>query len=342
MKNKSVIALAIASALAASGAAQAETVLYGSARAAIEWEDSDTLVGAEDFFDQDTLDDIGDGTWDLKSGGSRLGVRGAEDLGNGLSAIYQFEFGVNTTDATDGSNNFESARPKLVGLKHASAGTLSFGTQWTPYYNVAGISDVFNGSGSFRQYQGPFRKNNSMVYSSPDLYGFRFEGMLRADGGRLEDGLDEYNVGLRYQNGPVFIGGAYIDDDANNTDQWAAAAGFNWQGFAASVTYEDGDNQIAAGTPVDSKALIVTGGYTFGNNAIRAHYAFADPDDVGGVELEETDFWAVGFQHNFSKRTRVWVEYFGQNTDTKEANNITDALEDRDSDIVSIGMRHDF
>jgi predicted porin len=40
--------------------------------------------------------------WDVFDNGSRLGVRGEEDLGGGLSAIYQYEFGV---DVTEGGNS---------------------------------------------------------------------------------------------------------------------------------------------------------------------------------------------------------------------------------------------
>jgi predicted porin len=70
--------------------------------------------------------------WDVFNNSSRLGVRGEEDLGGGLSAIYQYEFGV---DVTEGGN-FNSNRPKWVGLKGSSWGAVTLGTQWTPYYNV--------------------------------------------------------------------------------------------------------------------------------------------------------------------------------------------------------------
>jgi predicted porin len=49
---------------------------------------------------------------------SRLGVRGEEVIGGGLSAIYQYEFGVDVTEGGNLNNN----RPKWVGLKGTSLG----------------------------------------------------------------------------------------------------------------------------------------------------------------------------------------------------------------------------
>ena len=157
---------------------------------------------------------------------------------------------------------------------------------------------------------------------------------MRANGEQLKDGLDEWQAAVRYKNGPIFLGGAYFEDESNNTDQFALSGGLSYGGWAASAAYEDGDN-ISNG--VDVQSFIVAGSYSFGNNILRAHYAFSDPDD-----FEETDFWAVGFQHNLSKRTRVWLEYFGQNSDTKEVDDFVNAIENRDKDVVSIGVRHDF
>jgi predicted porin len=92
--KKSTLALAVAAALATS-AAVADTTLYGSARVSIDYEDIDN----------------GTSTWDVRNNSSRLGVRGEEDLGGGLSAIYQYEFGV---DMTEGGN-FESNVPSGSG-----------------------------------------------------------------------------------------------------------------------------------------------------------------------------------------------------------------------------------
>ena len=46
--------------------------------------------------------------------------------------------------------------------------------------------------------------------------------------------------------------------------------------------------------------------------------------------------FVAGWQYNFSKRSRLWLEYFGRR-DTNPGNTPFG-----DRDLVSIGMRHDF
>ena len=146
--KKSALALAVAAAVGASGVATADTILYGSARPSVDWQNFDGAlldIGSNAPL-TNNYGDLSDGMWDVHDNSSRLGVRGSEDLGGGLSAIYQFEFGV---DMTDGGN-FVSNRPKWVGLKGDSWGSVTAGTQWTAYYNVLGATDQFNSNRIFR------------------------------------------------------------------------------------------------------------------------------------------------------------------------------------------------
>jgi predicted porin len=332
-------------------------------------------------------------------------VRGEEDLGGGLSAIYQYEFGV---DMTEGGN-FNSNRPKWVGLKGASWGSVTAGTQWTPYYNVMGVADIFNSSANTfiqRSYLGAtygLRMDNSVVYTSPNWSGFGFQAMLVMNGDvsandptapshlikcngdnrlpcNLSDSIDMYQLNATYKNGPFFAGVAYMALDGpsfgsffNNPanfpsvadvnagdsrggvqftapnwdgDQWGLAVGYNAGAFAASLNFEDGDvNPLYFG---DTQNIYLTGSYTFGNNVIRGAYGFMSPDkgnvplfasrgnnlvEVGTVKQEDINNWILGYQYNFSKRTRVWVEYIGSDVDS-------DLIGEQQA--VSIGTRHDF
>ena len=62
---------------------------------------------------------------------SRLGFKGTEDLGNGLSAIFQLETGVKIDDGALDSANTIFNRQAYVGLKSKDAGTLTLGRQYT-------------------------------------------------------------------------------------------------------------------------------------------------------------------------------------------------------------------
>ena len=66
--NKIALSLAIAAALVAPFAAQADTILYGEARLSVDYID-DHVQGLDSY-------------WDVVDDGSKLGVRGTEDLGS--------------------------------------------------------------------------------------------------------------------------------------------------------------------------------------------------------------------------------------------------------------------
>jgi len=390
--KKSALALAVAAALVGS-VAYADTTLYGSARVSVDYNDVDDfksphpnlksyLTGGEDY-------------WDVWNNASRLGVRGEEDLGGGLAAIYQYEFGV---DVTEGGNFVDkSYRPKWAGLK-GGFGAITLGTQWTPYYNVIGVGDIFNSSKSFNRdaYLGSdygLRMDNSIIYTTPNLSGFSAQAMLVVNGTcppndpknstqlcrsidannvlpeNLSDNVDMWDIGLTYKNGPFFVGATYmalegpsfkpltITNPANNRkqpswtgdanpegDQWGLAVGYNSGPFAVSLSYEDGDvNRLF---PDDTQNYYLTGQYTFGPHVIRAAYGFADPDGNDFFLLEGTgdnkksvkykvddiNTYLFGYQYNFSKRTRLWAEYLGRNSDSFWG----------DANIFSIGTRVDF
>lgn len=389
--KKSTLALAVAAALTGFGSvAVADTTLYGSARVSVDFTDLDSTYTTDR---QGNLVRVvpGFSTWDVVNNSSRLGVRGEEDLGGGLSAIYQYEFGV---DMTEGGN-FNSNRPKWVGLKGASWGSVTAGTQWTPYYNVMGIADIFNSSANTfiqRSYLGAtygLRMDNSLVYTSPNWSGFGFQAMLVMNGDasandpttpdelvtcnsgnklpcNMSDSIDMYQLNATYKNGPFFAGLAYMAldgqgfggffnaDDFNGIkytaptwdgDQWGLALGYNSGPFAVSLNYEDGDvNPLYFG---DTQNIYLTGSYTFGNNIIRGAYGFMSPDKSNvptfrngrqlpsnfDVEQDDINNWILGYQYNFSKRTRVWVEYIGSDVDSDLVG---------EAQAVSIGTRHDF
>ncbi len=299
--KKSTLALAVAAALATS-AAVADTTLYGSARVSLDYVD------------------IKDGAsnWDVWNNSSRLGVRGNEDLGGGLSAIYQYEFGV---DLTEGGN-FESNRPKWVGLKGDSWGSVTVGTQWSSYYNVAGVADIFNSSRSFAAATGYLggpgaggpvrtptiafgqRLDNTIIYMSPNFSGFSAEATLVVNGSGgarvpdTSDGVDLWQIAGKYVNGPFYAGGAYMqlqnsgdvffsDDDFRG---WTLVGAYQPGPFSIGLLYEQGDlNPISLSTlnpgfvrldtdTEDTWNVMLFGSYTFGNNIIRAAYSYMEPD----------------------------------------------------------------
>ncbi|MFO7640381.1 MAG: porin [Candidatus Competibacteraceae bacterium] len=353
--KKSTLALAVAAALATS-VAVADTTLYGSARVSIDYESLDN----------------GPDTWDVRNNSSRLGVRGEEDLGGGLSAIYQYEFGV---DMTEGGN-FESNRPKWLGLKGDSWGSVTLGTQWTSYYNVAGVADIFNSNRSFATNTGYLggqwgqRSDNTIIYMSPNFSGFSAEATLVMNGtssaGRVpdtSDGVDLWQIAGKYKNGPFYAGGAWMQ--LNNSDidelsgddlrQWMLVGAYQPGPFTVGLLYEQGDLNTVSTSPLtaglvpldfdDTMNIMLFGSYNFGPHSIRAAYSWMEPDgsyfDVArdrNRSYSEIQNLLLGYQFNLSKRTRLWAEYLGRWDDNEGVlSNVPS-----DQNVLSLGMRHDF
>jgi len=367
--KKSTLALAVAAALTGFGTvAQADTTLYGSARVSVDYVDVDKPEGPF----SDSID-----SWDVRNNSSRLGVRGLEDLGGGLSAIYQYEFGV---DVTEGTSGFEANRPKWVGLK-GGFGSVTAGTQWSTYYNVTGVADIFNSNRSFATDTGYLggewgsRLDNSLLYTSPNMSGFTAQAMLVMNSTNTRvpntsDSVDLWQLGFNYSNGPIYAGAAYSQlsnsDEAtfegDDLAQWALVGAYKPGPFSIGVLYEQGDlNTISLGTatPIDAFpltdiddtwSLYVFGSYTFGNNEIKAAYGYMEPDgsyilDVVGARSQsysEIQNLLLSYQYNLSKRTRVWVEYLGRKDDNDGVISFNGKSVQGDQNVISIGTRHDF
>ena len=193
MKNgKTLVAAAVAAMLAvpASHAAiddagmqytSAAEGFYGSLRMDFKTSDSST-PGAAD------TDSAG-----LDVSASRLGVRGTVDLGGGMSAGYNYEFGVN------GNNGAAIGNTRLhnVGLS-GGFGSVLVGTQWALDYNyVWGKTDVMNVNSGWFTYNANRRgrQSNAITYTSPDFNGFNFGLSAALSSGALEIGSSTLYVG---------------------------------------------------------------------------------------------------------------------------------------------------
>ena len=141
--NKKLLVAALGVAFAAPVFADASNVtLYGRVHQAIEHNTAD--AGSTS---------AGNGT-NIADYSSRLGVRGVEDLGGGLNAIFAYEFGVDTDAVNTGATNM-STRHAYLGVK-SGFGTVVVGSQdggndsQAPLYNQASAY-VLNGNNNAGQ-----------------------------------------------------------------------------------------------------------------------------------------------------------------------------------------------
>ncbi|MCP4282591.1 MAG: porin [Alteromonas sp.] len=343
---KKLTTLAVAAALVAPMSAMADTTIYGLI-------DNAVTNGDNSSSSNDSSMDVRQG-----NGTSRFGVKGSEDLGNGLKAIFQYEWATVTAEGGLGSTATGFAnRLGYVGLA-GSFGKITVGRQWNPYYFAVGKTDIMNGpTAGYRQNLNHYRTGNGLGYATPNFNGFSAAITLAMDadttgyGGDIEDGVDQVSLNVRYDNGPLAIGLGYRQTEGtgavttsttltttgaatfpfsataaavDDSDTWGLGAKYNFGNFAVMAHYEDQDNGMAA--DVDSWGL--GGEAYFGNNTVKVLYTTKDTS--GGADV---DAWAIGLQHSFSKRTRVYVEYSDFDADTTS---------DADMDEFAIGLRHDF
>ena len=114
------------------------------------------------------------------SSGSRFGLRGTEDLGDGLSAVFTLESGFNSGNGQSGQSSRLFGRQATVGLKSDSWGLLEFGRQTNIASKYLAAIEPFAGSygqanvGVAFSAANTVRYDNMVQYSTPSFSGFQF------------------------------------------------------------------------------------------------------------------------------------------------------------------------
>jgi GBP family porin len=198
-----------------------------------------TLYGVIDAGVNYISNDVGHSNVTLSSGviqGSRWGFKGVEDLGGGLSAIFQLENGFNVTNGTLLQSGRMFGRQAWVGLGSKTFGTVTLGRQYDsmveyiqpltgiPYTGLAHPLDNDNLSNGFRV-------NNALKYSSPEFSGFKFGGLYgfsnnpgSSTGPSGFSNNRAWSVGGSYSGGPAVLAAAYTHlNFPNSTDNGGAS-----------------------------------------------------------------------------------------------------------------------
>lgn len=141
--------------------------------------------------------------------GSRIGFKGTEELGNGLSAGFVVEGGVSIDTGASGQGGLTFGRQSYVSLS-SPLGSLSAGRQYSPYFKaLLNIADPF-GDGLAGQAANLMvanrRMDNSVVYASPKLAGWSADvaysaGEVAGDSTRKR----ALSGAVNYANGPLSL-----------------------------------------------------------------------------------------------------------------------------------------
>ncbi|VWC47285.1 porin [Burkholderia lata] len=207
-------------------------------------------------------------------GGSRWGVKGSEDLGGGLSAVFTLENGFNLNNGTLGQGGAEFGRQAFVGLS-TSFGTVTFGRQYdseadfvAPYTPnmIVGISGALpgdvDGLGHTR------RANNAIKYVSRSYNGLTFGGMYSLGGSAGDFTASQvWALGANYTTGAFSFGlGYYNGRDPNlasfgNNPNAGPATTNNMGSFGSASSAQS--NPIYAGYASAHTFEIYSGGASY-------------------------------------------------------------------------------
>jgi predicted porin len=331
--KKSLLALAVLGAFTGAASAQSSVTIYGIADVGISRSDTS----------------ITDPVWGVSSGqqsGSRLGFRGTEDLGGGMSAIFTLENGYNIDAGTLAQSTTTTqrlfGRQAWVGLK-SGIGTIKLGRQYTPMHNAHVIVDPFGtnlagniqgGAGAPLFNAGGIRMDNTINYSHSAA---GLSGEIAYAFGETTSFSAGSQVGLNlsYANGPVnavvafdrtkpaagpletvLVGGTF---DLRVAKAHLAVANNKSESPTGADTGKSRDYMLGVSAPVTTAGTVLA--------------SYIRHDDRFGAAPVDMDQYAIGYSHALSKRTNLYTSFGKLNRKPAGAT---------DSTLFNAGVRHVF
>nr|WP_132456577.1 porin [Paraburkholderia sp. BL8N3] len=204
--------------------AQSAVTLYGIIDAGIAYTNNVSKSGTSGSLVQATSGEIN---------GSRFGLRGAEDLGGGLKAIFVLENGFSVQSGKLAQNNREFGRQAFVGISSNLYGTITLGRQYDSLVDfvapLSGTAGTFGDTGFAHPFDNDnlnhsVRMNNSVKYTSNNYAGFK-AGALYAFSNNTDFAMNRaYSVGASYNYGPLNVAAGYLQINGSNSTANTAGA----------------------------------------------------------------------------------------------------------------------
>ena len=297
---------------------------------------------------------------------SRLGFRGTEDLGGGMSASFWLEAGMANDNGSGAATNVNN---QSTGTSAASAGTqgltfnrrstVSLGGGWgevrlgrdyTPQFWNLTVFDPFgtNGVGTTQTLNsslgGPvaIRASNSIGYFLPGNLG-GFYGQLQHYRGENNNNVANDGTGtamrVGYANGPANAALAYSTTKYATGDIKSTNLGGQWDfGVAKLMGHYVRDRVSGSAT---GKGGLIGALVPVGPGEIRLAYSTYKNNLAG---TPKTNKIALGYVHNLSKRTAVYTTYarVKNSGGAAQALNGSGNAANQNSTGYDFGIRHSF
>lgn len=361
--KKSLVALAALAAFAGAASAQSSVTLYGIIDLGLVKQNNGDIGNPVARGTNLPAALQADATWSALGGvgmdneelnvnqatKSRIGFRGVEDLGGGLTAKFDIE---HRFRPDTGSNNQPLGTDTfwdkaIVGLA-GGFGEVTLGRDYMPAFYPQylldpwlnqGIAELGGTSYAFAGYVPVHsaRYNNGVFYKTPNMSGFT--AMVGASMSEV-DGVDNrYGINVMYTAGPLFLAATYDQAEAANgeTNSYMMVGGAYDFGFVKPrVSYAQ--SKINTGNAllgeIEPTSLIVAATFPIGTNLIKVGYTQMEWDnEIAAADLEEVKQrkFSLGYELNLSKRTAIYTDITSGKT--KDRDTVTG---------IDVGVRHLF
>lgn len=166
--------------------------------------------------------------------GSRWGLKGTEDLGGGMKALFQLESGFRASDGKSAQGGILFGRQAYVGLSGDQWGAVTIGRQYDSVIDYLAPTTVAGNWGGYAfghpydndNFVYSFRTNNTVKYTSPTLGGFQFGGTYSFSDNTNFALNRQYSAGAQYTNGGLLVSAAFLQaDNPSATSNGAISAG---------------------------------------------------------------------------------------------------------------------
>ncbi|MBI5006257.1 MAG: porin [Nitrosomonadales bacterium] len=308
--QKKLIALAIAAAFSAPAFAEnANVTFYGKAFMTL-----DQMSSSNPAVVSQTR---------VNTNASRFGLKGSEDLGGGLTAVYQFEVQMDA-DGSGGNGLGNGTRNSGAGVG-GEFGQVMFGNWDTPFKVVHNKIELFDNTTSWsstnvigrsagKNYNS--RLKNMVQYTSPKIADAVTVAVLYApdEAKTATTNKTDLAMSAAYDLDGIYVAAAYESRPDQTTTGKSDSAmrvvgAFEIDAFTVGAMYESLKTNTSATVNVTGKNMEVVGKFKSGPSVIAVNYAKAGSTSVAPVVANDVTQATLKYSYNFSKRTELFAAY---------------------------------
>ena len=295
--KKTLLAMGVLGAFSSLAFAASNVTLYGVIEEGVLVEKAkhqDTTVQLRSGFDQ----------------GSRWGIKGVEELGNGYSVGFILEQGFNADDGTVASGTSGFTREAFMyvtggfgKLGAGRTGSLSSGAQSNTILSGWALGTGFGLSSWTSAIGTSFsRLNNTIAYNTPSFSGFSLHAMysngVGADTNKWSKNSHYYGIGAKYQANAIKSSLIFEAVDNKGTEvasntagslfseaQWAVLNEFDPTNLTAAQkdAYKAwAETDLKDGKPAKKRVFVINYGFEYNLGAVTPMFAYQWANQDGG------------------------------------------------------------